>query len=222
MSSIFCFDFSNVQINEFMTMFEKKLDKLFNLHVNSLHVKVNLLKNQFVQIINAYAAINNRLNELTNKKNLQRLLIDQDFKQKVSFKRNDAINFRLFNNETQNENNNFVQNFRVDRRIIFNSNSFLIAFFTFFDLIDYFFRISSLKSLIAEQMNYFDFKKESKSNNIVIKISFFFDLMIIVKKHTYYKNVYVFVNRFKNQVKQHDHEQIKNVIYDCLRDDANY
>ena len=46
--------------------------------------------------------------------------------------------------------------------------------------------------------------------------------MIIVRKHIYYKNVYVFVNRFKNQVKQHDHEQIKNVIYDCLRDNVNY
>ena len=71
-------------------------------------------------------------------------------------------------------------------------------------------------------MNYFDFKKKSKSSNIVIEISFFFDSMIIVRKHIYYKNVYVFVNRFKNQVKQHDHEQIKNVIYNCLRDDANY
>ena len=71
-------------------------------------------------------------------------------------------------------------------------------------------------------MNYFDFRKKSKSNNIVIKTLFFFDSIIIVKKHTYYKNVYVFVNRFKNQVKQHDHEQIENLIYDCLRDDANY
>ena len=142
------------------------------------------------------------MNEFINKESFQRLLIDQDFKQKVSLKRD---NHRLFDDETQNENNNSVQNSRIDRHT-FSSNSLFIASFAFFDLIEYFFKISFFKSLIAEQINYFDSKKESKSSNTVTKTSFFFDSMIIVRKHTYYKNVYVFVNRFKNQVKQHDHE----------------
>ena len=240
-SEILCLDFFNVQVQKFisyinknfMNAFNKTFDKRIDQRVNSTDAKLNVITAQLVAIIEAYATINNqlqqinnRLNELTNKKNSQRLLVDQGFKQKASSKRNDAINLRLFNNEIHNENDSFTESSFSQRKILFSSFSFHESVFynrAFLDLIEYFSRVSQVfKSLIVEQVNYFDSKKESESSNTVIKISFFFDSMIIVKKHTYYKNVYVFVNRFKNQVKQHDHEQIKNVIYDCLRDDANY
>ena len=148
------------------------------------------------------------MNEFTNKKNSQRLLIDQDFKQKTSFKRNDAINFRLFNNEIHNENDSFTKSSLFQRKILFSSFSFHeFAFYNsaFLDLIEYLFRVFQVfKSLIVEQVNYFDFKKKSESSNTVIKTSFFFDSMIIVRKHTYYKNVYVtnmhWINDIQNDI----------------------
>ena len=128
--------------------------------------------------------------------------------------------------DVQSENSNFTLSFH--RKILFDSNAtfYNSTFynFEFFDFTKYISKIAqfSFKSLIVEQINYFDFKKNVKSSNIVTKISFFFDSIIIVSKHTYYKNMYVFVNRLKNQIQRHNYNQIKSVIYDCLRNDAQY
>ena len=76
----------------------------------------------------------------------------------------------------------------------------------------------SVKFLLIEQMNYFDFdyKKEKQTT----MSSSFIESIINANKHVYYKNVYVFVNRFKNLKSQHEHQLMKNVIKSCFRDDA--
>ena len=225
--SILCENFSNAQITELMILFEKKFDKRFSQHVSSLNAKINVIESQLVTVINAHAKINKRLNELFSTasiENSQRLLINQIFQQEsFAFKRlkfdNDTNNHKLLDNDdddAQNENNSSITlSFR--RKTLFDSDSFHNSAFynsalynsESFDFTEYIFRIiqqSSFKFLIVEQMNYFDSKKNVKSNNTITKISFFFDSMITVDKHIYYKNVYVFVNRLKNQIQQHDHD----------------
>ena len=205
---ILCENFSNVQITEFMTSFEKKFDKRFNQHVNSFNVKINVIENQFVTIINAHAEINKRLNEFFNIDSFQRLLVNQIFQQKSSASKRSQLdkninNHKLFDDDDHNESNNSTSS--LHRRTLFDLNSIfydsVFYNFEFFDLIEYIFKVvqSSLKALIVEQINYFDFKKKSKTSNITVKnASFFFDSMITMSKHTYYKNVYMFVNRLKN------------------------
>ena len=63
-----------------------------------------------------------------------------------------------------------------------------------------------------ENVNFFDseFQEKSKSFTIVI--------IVHENKHVFYKDVYVFVERLKNQIKQHDDEIIANLVIVCLRD----
>jgi len=42
-------------------------------------------------------------------------------------------------------------------------------------------------------------------------------IVVNAKKHIFYCDVYVFVNRLKNLVILYDNEAIKNVIVACLR-----
>ena len=81
------------------------------------------------------------------------------------------------------------------------------------------FYYSSVKSLTIEQVNYFDFEYKKERNKITL-FSSSIESMMITNKYIYYKNVYVFVNRLKDQVSQHEHEQIRNVLNSCFRDDA--
>ena len=230
---ILCPGFFNVQVQELtsyinkslMNAFNKTLDKRIDQRASPTDAKLNVITAQLAAITEAYATTNNqlqqtnnRLNELTNKGSPQRLLVDQGSKQEAPLKRD---NRRLFDDEAQSESNSPIQSPRVDRHT-FSSDSLLIAPSASFGLTGYLPKASPSKSLTAEQVSYFDSKKEPKSSNTVIKTSFFLDSMIIVRKHTYYKDVYVFVDRLKDQVKQHGHEQVKNVLYDCLRGDANY
>ena len=59
---------------------------------------------------------------------------------------------------------------------------------------------------------FFRFKISKKQNKL-------FTIVIIVyeNKHVLYKNVYVFVKRLKNQIKQHDDEIFANFVIICLR-----
>ena len=55
---------------------------------------------------------------------------------------------------------------------------------------------------------------------LIILFSSFIEFMMIANKYVYYKNVYVFVDRLKNLMSQHEHSQIRNVLKSCFRDDA--
>ena len=78
---------------------------------------------------------------------------------------------------------------------------------------------SSIKSLSTDQVSYFDseYKKEEDKTTL---FSSSIESMMTTDKYVYYKNVYVFVDRLKNLVSQHEHSQIRNVLKSCLRDDA--
>ena len=78
---------------------------------------------------------------------------------------------------------------------------------------------SSIKSLSIDQVNYFDseYKKEKDKTTL---FSSSIEFMMTTDKYVYYKNVYVFVDRLKNLMSQHKHNQIRNVLKSCFRDDA--
>ena len=93
--------------------------------------------------------------------------------------------------------------------------------FDFFDYVEseskfYYF---SIKSLSVDQVNYFD-SEYKKNKNKTILFSSFIESMMTTDKYVYYKNVYVFVDRLKNLMSQHEHNQIRNVLKSCFRDDA--
>ena len=77
----------------------------------------------------------------------------------------------------------------------------------------------SIKFLSVDQMNYFDFEYKKERNKTTL-FSSFIEFMMITDKYVYYKNVYVFVDRLKNLVSQHEHSQIRNVLKSCFRDDV--
>ena len=81
------------------------------------------------------------------------------------------------------------------------------------------FYYSSVKFLTAEQVNYFDFEYKKERDKTTL-FSSFIEFMIITNKYVYYKNVYVFVDRLKNLMSQHEHNQIRNVLKTYFRDDA--
>lgn len=75
--------------------------------------------------------------------------------------------------------------------------------------------VKFIRQLRLEKVDYFDskYQKKSKKNNISI-------LIVNIKKHVFYKNVFVFIERFKNLVKQHDNKIVERVLIFCLRDIA--
>ena len=93
-------------------------------------------------------------------------------------------------------------------------------FFDLFMISSQFYYTSSVKFLLVEQIEYFD--SDHKKDEQTIVSSSFIKSMINASKHVYYKNVYVFVNRFKNLKFQHKHQLMKKIIKSYLRDDAQY
>ena len=67
--------------------------------------------------------------------------------------------------------------------------------------------------LRAKEIEYFDLEYQTK--NIDKQI-----LLINADKHVYYRDVYVFVNRFKNMTSLRDKSAIKQIITTCFRDFA--
>ena len=63
-----------------------------------------------------------------------------------------------------------------------------------------------------EKVSFFDFEKQEKNKSITI--------IVHSSKHVFYKNVYVFVERLQNMIKQHDEKIIENLVIACLRDDV--
>ena len=64
----------------------------------------------------------------------------------------------------------------------------------------------------VEEMSFFDSKKQKKNKS--------FTIIVHSNKHVFYKNVYVFVERLQNMIKQHDETIIENLVIAYLRDDA--
>ena len=97
--------------------------------------------------------------------------------------------------------------------------SFVDSSFDFSDHMKSKFYNSSIKSLSTDQVNYFDseYKKEKDKTTL---FSSFIKFIMITDKYVYYKNVYVFVDRLKNLMSQHEHNQIRNVLKSCFRDDV--
>lgn len=57
----------------------------------------------------------------------------------------------------------------------------------------------------VENVNFFDSKYQKKNFFTYINVD-------NAKKHVFYKNVYVFIERLKNLIKQHDDEIIENFV----------
>ena len=100
----------------------------------------------------------------------------------------------------------------------FSTFSFVDSSFDSFNIESEFYN-SSIKFLSIDQVNYFDseYKKEKDKTTL---FSSFIEFIMIANKYVYYKNVYVFVDRLKNLVSQHEHNQIRNVLKNCLRGDV--
>ena len=69
------------------------------------------------------------------------------------------------------------------------------------------------KSILKNSKNidFFDFRRENDKNRNVI---------VNVDRHIYYKNVFVFIDRFKNLKKNSFDHRVRELIVGCLRDDA--
>ena len=100
----------------------------------------------------------------------------------------------------------------------FSTFSFVDSSFEFFNIKSEFYN-SSIKSLSVDQMSYFDFEYKKEKNKTTL-FSSFIEFIMITNKYVYYKNVYVFVDRLKNLMSQHEHNQIRNVLKNYFRDDA--
>ena len=100
----------------------------------------------------------------------------------------------------------------------FSTSSFVDSSFDSFNIKSEFYN-SSIKSLSIDQVNYFDSEYKKERNKTTL-FSSFIEFIMITNKYVYYKNVYVFVNRLKNLMSQHEHNQIRNVLKSCLRDDV--
>ena len=86
--------------------------------------------------------------------------------------------------------------------------------FDFFELFLFFSNTYSkdfLSKLKIEKMNFFDFEQQKKNKS--------FTIIVHSNKHVFYKNVYVFVERLQNMIKQHDEKTIENLVIACLRDE---
>ena len=69
------------------------------------------------------------------------------------------------------------------------------------------------KSILKNSKNidFFDFRRENDKNKNVI---------VNVDRHIYYKNVFVFIDKFKNLKKNSFDHKMREFIVECLRDDA--
>ena len=69
------------------------------------------------------------------------------------------------------------------------------------------------RSLRVEEIRYFDSKYQSEqrtsANNSIVNVN----------KYVYYRDVYIFVNRFKNLINQHS-DNVKHVLTTYFRDFA--
>ena len=63
----------------------------------------------------------------------------------------------------------------------------------------------------SENIDFFDSRRENDKNKNVI---------VNVDRHIYYKNVFVFIDKFKNLKKSSFNHKICELIVECLRDDA--
>ena len=92
-------------------------------------------------------------------------------------------------------------------------------FFTSFSFVDDVFFISFVKQLRAENVKYFDFDyKQKKKFNIISKA--YYILVVNAKKYIYYIEIFVFVDKLKNLIKQHNEVFVNNVVIFCFRDSA--
>ena len=68
---------------------------------------------------------------------------------------------------------------------------------------------SVLKNL--ENIDFFDSRRENDKNR---------DVIVNVDRHIYYKNVFVFIDRLKDLKKKFFDHKVRELIVECLRDDA--
>ena len=68
---------------------------------------------------------------------------------------------------------------------------------------------SVLKS--SENIDFFDSRRENDKNRNVI---------VNVDRHIYYKDVFVFIDRLKNLKKSSSDHKVRELVAECLRDDA--
>ena len=66
--------------------------------------------------------------------------------------------------------------------------------------------------LKIENVDFFDSIQKKKSKSFII--------IVHSSKHVFYKDVYVFVERLQNMIKQYNEKIIENLVIECLRDDV--
>ena len=63
----------------------------------------------------------------------------------------------------------------------------------------------------SENIDFFDFRRENDKDR---------DVIVNVDRHIYYKNVFVFIDRFKNLKKNSSDHKVRELVVECLRDDV--
>ena len=63
----------------------------------------------------------------------------------------------------------------------------------------------------SKNIDFFDSRRENDKNK---------DAIVNVDRHIYYKNVFVFIDKLKNLKKNSSDHRIRELIVECLRDDA--
>ena len=66
--------------------------------------------------------------------------------------------------------------------------------------------------LKIENVDFFDSIQKKKNKSFII--------IVHSNKHVFYKNVYVFVERLQDMIKQYDEKIIENFVIECLRNDV--
>ena len=62
-----------------------------------------------------------------------------------------------------------------------------------------------------ENIDYFDSRRENEKNTKII---------VNADRHVYYKDVFVFIDRLKNLEKKSSDHRVRELIVECLREDA--
>ena len=109
----------------------------------------------------------------------------------------------------------------IDTLFLLNTRNDDIFFnlFTSFLFVDNVFFISFIKQLRVENVKYFDFNYEQeKKFNIISKA--YYILVVNAKKHVYYIDIFMFVDKLKNLIKQHNEILVNNVVIFCFRNNA--
>ena len=71
-------------------------------------------------------------------------------------------------------------------------------------------KLSKSEKLRAEDLDYFDFDYENEHNEFIISVG----------RYIYYRDIFVWIDHFKDLVKNHSEEELRSIITQIFRDSA--